>query len=360
MNKKIPTLPAANEPQGPDQALLQAIANLPAEAGPPAHLDAAILNAAQRAVRVRPLARIRPWLSVAAAVFVTFFAANLLQRESPDDSIDQIQQQPAPSAASKEMEASDDRMRQTNSQLSEEITAAGALDTASAESAAATVADTPAAAAQSAPMKARREAPAAPKPAALKSELTSPAPLDQGIGSRPDPFPAAVQARKNASEEAKTDQTGVRRDQLPESETVVNPRRMKPVARVPAPASAPAPAPPVAQPMRAPTPPPAPPKIAKEARRAVAGDAAVGRATTAPESSSAESAAGMMPSTLAPQRAKSTADQGPGRPQSDWIAQLRELLAAGDAERAKAVLAEFRKIYPQAELPRDLRSLETD
>ncbi len=366
MNNKIPTLPAANDPQEPELALLQAIAHLPAEAGPPAHLDAAILNAAQRAVRVRPLARIRPWLSVAAAVFVAFFAVNLLQLESPNDSINQIQQQPAASPASKEMEAADDRVNQSNPQLSKEIAPVAAFGSTSAEGVAATVAESQAdaAAAQSTAMKARAETPAAPKPAALKSELAPPAPLDQGTGSRPDPFPAAARARQDAAEEAKPDQTTVLRDRLAESEAVLIPERRTSAASAPVPPPAPAPAHaparPAAQPMRAPARPSPPPVIAKEARQAVDKDAALGRAREAPESGSAESAARLVPSTLAPQHSKSTAGQGLGRSPSDWFAQMRQLLAAGDSKRAKAVLAEFRQIYPQAALPADLRALETD
>ena len=40
-----------------------------------------------------------------------------------------------------------------------------------------------------------------------------------------------------------------------------------------------------------------------------------------------------------------------------WLARIRELLAAGHAEEARASFEEFRRRHPDAEVPDDLRTL---
>ena len=69
-----------------DQKLLKAIADLPAVAEPPEALDQAILQAARQATRKPLIRQLRPWLSVAAAVFVVFFAGNLLMHDRAGES----------------------------------------------------------------------------------------------------------------------------------------------------------------------------------------------------------------------------------------------------------------------------------
>ena len=41
-----------------------------------------------------------------------------------------------------------------------------------------------------------------------------------------------------------------------------------------------------------------------------------------------------------------------------WLRRIGELLAEGKADDAKASLAEFRRRYPEATLPPELRTLE--
>ncbi|MCB1641469.1 MAG: hypothetical protein KDI37_07035 [Xanthomonadales bacterium] len=87
-------------PPSADEALRQAIRDLPGEAGPPAALDQRIRARAHAAVRPARRRRLQPlWWSAAASVFVAFFAINLLRHSGQAPTLES-QQLPSQAPAS--------------------------------------------------------------------------------------------------------------------------------------------------------------------------------------------------------------------------------------------------------------------
>ena len=351
MNSKLPPPPAANDARRPDQALLAAIAELPAELGPPAHLDAAILAASKRALRVRPMERWRPWLSVAAAVFVAFFAANLLQRESPKDSINAVQREQATAPLQDATILQEAAVEPSDDDAADSL---GASKFDSLQRAEPAVADSPAAAAAAASPRPGKilgqSEPSTQGTAALRVEPAMEEPAKAEKAARPEPFPA---------ENGQRERRQGRRTTIDEESAQLNRLQSAPTESALAPirpAAPPAPPPvPLAAPPRAAAP-GAPPAISKQA--AEASEPAASAAVRSMPSSAPSAASGRAPTaTVAPARAK-TAEAKAVRTLTHWYAEIRQLAASGKREQAKALLAQLRHAYPRAELPEDLRDLE--
>ncbi len=306
------------QPSPADRALLEAIARLPAADGPPKALDEAILAASRQALKRQPLARMRPWLSLAAAVFVVFFATNLIQQESARQSAES-ERISVPAAVQSEPDA--------------------------------VTAETQDASAGSAAEETRPMAPAAPTP----SEI----PVRAKINDQPAPADAEAALRSSAAPEPQPAPASKPAKRAPAAapETAIPRPRAFPADDAPVPTR---PAAPPAPPTLAPAPEPAPapasglvpsPAPARERadRRSTAD--AIGAASAAGASAGHDKAASV---------SLDAADSRPGaRAVAErWFERIREQLRNGEPERAKALLSQFRSRFPDTPLPADLRTLE--
>lgn len=280
-----------------DQAVLDAIARLPTPSGPPEAVDEAILAASRRAVKGRPLAKLKPWLSIAAGVFVVFFAANLLQRESAKESAQ-------------------------SERISLPATPRSDADNAEVNAPAAMVAEEAATTAT----------PAEPPIPAKKADQSPPAAAALRSAPEPEPQQAAPAASKPAPVAAPA--APARRPQT------------FPADDGPAPAQS---APPAAPATLAPAPSPSPARERANPRSAAgavgAASAAAGpgeRSKAAPVAELGEPEAGL----------RSEAER--------WFERIREQQRNGEPAQARALLKQFRSRYPDLPLPADLRALEED
>lgn len=149
----------------------------------------------------------------------------------------------------------------------------------------------------------------------------------------------------------------------PEPDAFPQPSQRKATVAAPEDAAAPARAPVVA-PAAPPPPPPAPVAATEEAgaaRDAVQRDSTVSQAV----SGNRQDAGGLVPRETSASTVEygdqSIDDQPPATADAPqvrqaWLQRIRELIAAGETEAARASLEEFRRRHPDAVLPEDLRA----
>ncbi|NUS37769.1 MAG: hypothetical protein HOQ02_01920 [Lysobacter sp.] len=288
--------PFPREPLTPEeQALARQLGELGPHGGPSPALDARILAAA-RAARSPMSRRTRRWpvaLGVGASLVLAVGIAWRL-RPLPGPAMEQVRVPPAPPVASRSAEV-------PVSPPPRDVFAAPPLPDAPATTPAATAEEAVAGAAKRAPrigLPAEPVAPAPPEPPVVLA-APSPAPPPPTI-ALPAPPPPAAQA------------------------PAVRTLQAEPVAGAPAPSARKA-APPTAQ----------------AAEDATLDAAAAANAATGDEP----------PEDVPP----ATADAPAVR--DAWLQRIRELLAGGQADAARASLKEFVRRNPDAPLPDDLRAL---